>query len=288
VATVKKPHLGRGLSALLGGEAPASDPGLQRGMPTDLLHPGRFQPRGRFAAEELEALAQSIRENGILQPILVRPHHKLSGHFEIVAGERRWRAAQLAQLHEVPILIRSLDDRSTLEIAIIENVQREDLSPLEEADGYARLMAEFDYTQETLAERIGKSRSAIANLLRLRSLPEAVRAMIADGRLSAGHARALIGAKDPLALAGQIVAKDLSVRQAEALAKKEKADAAPHRKGAAAATPAKDADTRALEHDLSLRLGLKVEIQFDGKGGRLVLHYASLDQLDAVIEKLNG
>jgi ParB family chromosome partitioning protein len=256
-------------------------------MPIDLLHPGRYQPRGRFAPEELKALAQSVKENGILQPILVRPHVKLGGHFEIVAGERRWRAAQLARLHEVPIILRSLDDRSTLEIALIENVQREDLTPLEEAEGYARLMSEFEYTQETLAERIGRSRSAIANLLRLRGLPEPVRAMIGDGRLSIGHARALIGAGDPVALANEIVAKDLNVRQAEALAKKQKSRPS-KKQGSAAAASEKDADTRALERDLSLKLGLKVEVQFDGKGGRLVLHYATLDQLDGVIEKLNG
>jgi ParB family chromosome partitioning protein len=284
----KKPHLGRGLSALLGAEEVPADLGPQRSMAIDLLHPGRYQPRGRFAPEELEALAQSVRENGILQPILVRPHEKLAGHFEIVAGERRWRAAQLAQLHDVPIIVRSLDDRSTLEIALIENVQREDLTPLEEAEGYARLMAEFNYTQETLAERIGKSRPAIANLLRLRGLPEPVRAMINEGKLSIGHARALIGAADPLALAQEIVAKDLNVRQAEILAKKQKPDGAPKKKNGNAAAPAKDADTRALEHDLSLKLGLKVEVQFDGKGGRLVLHYGTLDQLDTVIEKLNG
>ena len=283
----KKPHLGRGLSALLGGEEAPADLGPQRSMAIDLLHPGRYQPRGRFAPEELQALAQSVKENGILQPILVRPHDRLSGHFEIVAGERRWRAAQLAQLHEVPIILRSLDDRSTLEIALIENVQREDLTPLEEAEGYARLMSEFDYTQETLAERIGKSRSAIANLLRLRALPEAVRNLISEGKLTVGHARALIGAGDPIALAHEIVAKDLNVRQAEALAKKQK-PATSKKKGAAPAGSEKDADTRALERDLSLKLGLKFEVQFDGKGGRLILHYASLDQLDGVIEKLNG
>jgi ParB family chromosome partitioning protein len=283
----KKPHLGRGLSALLGGEEAPADLGPQRAMAIDLLHPGRYQPRGRFSPDELQALAQSVKENGILQPILVRPHDRLAGHFEIVAGERRWRAAQLAQLHEVPIILRSLDDRSTLEIALIENVQREDLTPLEEAEGYARLMAEFDYTQETLAERIGKSRSAIANLLRLRGLPEAVRDMINEGKLSVGHARALIGAADPIALANEIVAKDLNVRQAETLAKKQKPEPA-RKKGAASAGSDKDADTRALERDLSLKLGLKVEVQFDGKGGRLVLHYTSLDQLDGVIEKLNG
>lgn len=283
----KKPHLGRGLSALLGNEEPTADLGPQRSMAIDLLHPGRYQPRGRFAPEELQALAQSVKENGILQPILVRPHQKLGGHFEIVAGERRWRAAQLAQLHEVPIILRSLDDRSTLEIALIENVQREDLTPLEEAEGYARLMSEFSYTQETLAERIGKSRPAIANLLRLRALPEAVRNLISEGKLSVGHARALITAADPIALANEIVAKDLNVRQAEALAKKQKPETA-KKKGTATAGSEKDADTRALERDLSLKLGLKVEVQFDGKGGRLVLHYASLDQLDGVIEKLNG
>jgi ParB family chromosome partitioning protein len=283
----KKPHLGRGLSALLGNEETTADLGPQRSMAIDLLHPGRYQPRGRFAPEELQALAQSVKENGILQPILVRPHDKLGGHFEIVAGERRWRAAQLAQLHEVPIILRSLDDRSTLEIALIENVQREDLTPLEEAEGYARLMSEFSYTQETLAERIGKSRPAIANLLRLRALPEAVRNLISEGKLSVGHARALITAADPIALANEIVAKDLNVRQAEALAKKQKPETA-KKKGTATAGSEKDADTRALERDLSLKLGLKVEVQFDGKGGRLVLHYASLDQLDGVIEKLNG
>jgi ParB family chromosome partitioning protein len=283
----KKPHLGRGLSALLGAEETPADLGPQRSMAIDLLHPGRYQPRGRFAPDELQALAQSVKENGILQPILVRPHDRLAGHFEIVAGERRWRAAQLAQLHEVPIILRSLDDRSTLEIALIENVQREDLTPLEEAEGYARLMSEFDYTQETLAERIGKSRSAIANLLRLRALPEAVRSLISEGKLSVGHARALIGAGDPVALANEIVAKDLNVRQAEALAKKQKPETG-KKKGAASISAEKDADTRALERDLSLKLGLKVEVQFDGKGGRLVLHYSSLDQLDGVIEKLNG
>jgi ParB family chromosome partitioning protein len=283
----KKPHLGRGLSALLGAEEAPADLGPQRSMAIDLLHPGRYQPRGRFAPEELQALAQSVKENGILQPILVRPHDKLGGHFEIVAGERRWRAAQLAQLHEVPIILRSLDDRSTLEIALIENGQREDLTPLAEAEGYARLMSEFEYTHATLADRIGTSRSAIANLLRLRGLPEPVRAMIGDGRLSVGHARALIGAGDPIALANEIVAKDLNVRQAEALAKKQKSRPS-KKQGSAAAASEKDADTRALERDLSLKLGLKVEVQFDGKGGRLVLHYATLDQLDGVIEKLNG
>ncbi|HVO01162.1 MAG TPA: ParB/RepB/Spo0J family partition protein [Candidatus Cybelea sp.] len=283
----KRPHLGRGLSALLGGEETTLDPASQRNVPTEFLHPGRYQPRGRFSPEELNALAQSVKENGILQPILVRPYTKLGGHFEIVAGERRWRAAQLAQLHEVPIIERNLDDRSALEIALVENVQREDLSPLEEADGYARLMYEFEYTQEMLAERIGKNRSTIANLLRLRDLPDPIKAMLADGRLTAGHARAILGAADPMALAETIVDKGLNVRQAEALARQQKTAPKPRKKDAVP-DAGKDADTRALERDLSLKLGLKVEIQFDGKAGRLVLHYGSLDQLDAVIEKLNA
>ena len=287
--------LGRGLSALLdeveATPAPATPEARAasgaQDVPIELIRRNPDQPRRVFNQGDLDELAASVREKGVIQPILVRALPDAPGEFQIVAGERRWRAAQLAQLHEVPIIIRSLDDRSTLEIGLIENVQREDLTPLEEAEGYARLMSEFDYTQETLAERIGKSRSAIANLLRLRGLPEAVRAMISEGKLSVGHARALIGAADPIALAKEIVAKDLNVRQAEALAKKQKPEPARKKSGASAA-PAKDADTRALEHDLSLKLGLKVEVQFDGKGGRLVLHYASLDQLDTVIEKLNG
>ena len=282
----KKPHLGRGLSALLGGEDVALEPSAQRNVPIEYLHPGRYQPRATFDKDELAALAQSIRENGVLQPILVR-HDPAKGGLEIVAGERRWRAAQLAQLHEVPVIERSFDDREALEIALVENVQRQDLSPMEEADAYGRLMSEFKYTQEILAEKIGKSRSAIANLLRLRELPAAVRAMLADGRLSEGHGRALLGAADPEALASQVLARGLNVRQVEDLVKREKQRRGPRLKKGAA-KPGKDADTRALEHDLSLKLGLKVEIEFDGKGGRLVLHYGSLDQLDSVVEKLNS
>ncbi|HVJ34449.1 MAG TPA: ParB/RepB/Spo0J family partition protein [Terriglobia bacterium] len=312
--SAKKVHgLGRGLSALLGGDevpvAPepvaASAPGSagQRHAPIEFLHPGKFQPRSVFDQEALEHLAQSIRENGVLQPILVREHASRKGEFEIVAGERRWRAAQLAQLHQVPIVLRGLNDREVLEIAIIENVQRQDLSPLEEATGYARLMEEFDYTQEQLAERIGKSRPHIANMLRLLDLPERVRELLSSGDLTTGHARALIKADDPVALAEQVVSQGLNVRQTEALAQAHKPAA---KAGGKTATPKsgkteagkikpartaledKDADTRALERDLEQRLGLKVEIEFDGAGGEVIVHYKTLEQLDEIIGKLNG
>jgi ParB family chromosome partitioning protein len=248
----------------------------------------------------LENLAQSIRENGVLQPILVREHPKRAGEFEIVAGERRWRAAQLAQLHQVPIVLRGLSDREVLEIAIIENVQRQDLSPLEEATGYDRLMAEFSYTQEQLAERIGKSRPHIANMLRLLDLPAQVRDLLAAGDLTTGHARALIKADDPVALAEQVVAQGLNVRQTEQLAQAHKPQAKSAGKASAGKatgkasraprTPAedKDADTRALERDLEQRLGFKVEIEFDGSGGEVIVHYRSLEQLDEIIGKLNS
>ncbi len=281
-----KRHLGRGLSALLGGddgEPPAGSPDAgTRQAPIEFLHPSAMQPRTAFDDEKLEQLAQSIREQGVLQPILVRAHRAKQGEFEIVAGERRWRAAQMAQLHEVPILLKDLSDRDTLEIALIENVQRQDLNPIEEARAYRRLMQEFAYTQETLSDHIGKSRPHIANLLRLLELPEIVREMIADGRLTAGHARALINLPNVVELAQMIVAKGLSVREAERLATRQKS-AKPKK----AKTPReKDADTRALERDLTEKLGLKVEIQFDGKGGALTIRYQSLEQLDDLIAKL--
>ncbi|MDY0881952.1 ParB/RepB/Spo0J family partition protein [Dongia soli] len=322
MAAKKHIGLGRGLSALLGGDevpvktgnapaaaeasssagaatagTPSGAGNVQRHAPIEFLHPGKFQPRHVFDEELLENLAQSIRENGVLQPILVRDHPQHKGQFEIVAGERRWRAAQLAQLHQVPIVFRALGDREVLEIAIIENVQRQDLSPLEEAQGYDRLMAEFKYTQEQLAERIGKSRPHIANMLRLLDLPEPVRKLLADGKLTVGHARALIKADDPVALAQQVVDEGLNVRQTEALAQAHKPGTVdkPNGKGAPrglqSAKPAaeKDADTKALERDLSHRLGLKVEIDFDGAaGGQVVVHYRSLEQLDDIIGKLNS
>jgi ParB family chromosome partitioning protein len=287
---MQKRHLGRGLSALLGGgndDAPAQGTApvaATRTAPIEFLHPSSMQPRTSFDQEKLDQLAQSIMEQGVLQPILVREHRTKTGEWEIVAGERRWRAAQKAQLHEVPIVVRELSDRDTLEIALIENVQRQDLNPIEEARAYRRLMQEFAYTQETLSDHIGKSRSHIANLLRLLELPEIVRAMLSDGRLTVGHARPIINLPNVVELAEAIVAKGLSVRDAERLAQKKKT------KYGRVAKPAreKDADTRALERDLTAKLGLKTEIQFDGKGGALVIHYQTLEQLDDIIAKLNG
>jgi ParB family chromosome partitioning protein len=294
-----KKHLGRGLSALLGGdpavaaatapqasEAPVPVAG-QRMVAIELLHPGKYQPRGHFNAQALEDLAQSIRSKGVLQPILVRVHPaRPKGEFEIIAGERRWRAAQLAQLHEVPVVEKQLSDRDALEIALIENIQRQDLNPLEEAEGYHRLMQEFGYTQEELAERLGKSRSALANTLRLRDLPGQVRAMIVDGRLSVGHARALLTCADPVAVANEVAAQGLNVRQTEKLARDYKPGALLKSARAKKAPKEKDADTKALERDLALKLGLKVEIDFDGKGGKVTLHYKTLAQLDGLIAKL--
>jgi ParB family chromosome partitioning protein len=283
-----KRGLGRGLSALLGesASAPTAAPArAQRHFPTGQLEPSPLQPRRNFDGEELESLAESIRSNGILQPILVRPHPARPGMYEIVAGERRWRAAQIAKLHEVPVLERQLSDREVLELAIVENVQRNDLSALEEAQGYRRLIDDFGRTQEELAQQVGKSRVHIANTLRLLKLPAAVQDLLQQGKLSAGHGRALLAAADPEALAGRVVALGLSVRQTEALAARAVKPARRH-------APAKDADTRALEHDLSRVLGLKVEIDHgkgeEGKaGGRVTIRYRSLEQLDEVIRRLN-
>jgi ParB family chromosome partitioning protein len=286
-----KRHLGRGLSALLGGDDVAPSPavpgeapaGATKTAPIEFLHPSAMQPRTSFDEEKLDQLAQSIMEQGVLQPILVRAHLAKPGEWEIVAGERRWRAAQKARLHDVPIVVRELSDRDMLEIALIENVQRQDLNPIEEARGYRRLMQEFAYTQETLSDHIGKSRPHIANLLRLLELPEVIREMIADGRLSASHARAILNLPNCVELAEAIVAKGLSVRDAERLAQQKKAKRFKQPKAA----PEKDADTKALEHDLTARLGLKTEISFDGKGGALTIRYQTLEQLDELIAKLS-
>lgn len=285
-----KRNLGRGLSALLGAEnedyASLDRVRLSKMVPIELVHPGAFQPRHNFDDGQLQALADSIRENGILQPILVRRHPQTPNAFEIVAGERRWRAAQIARLHEVPIVIRELGDREALELAIVENVQRQDLSPLEEADGYRRLLEEFGNTQEDLAKHVGKSRSHIANTLRLLNLPDPVKALLENGKLSAGHARALLNAGDPAALAERVLAKGLNVRQTERLVQEQRTPAAP--KGTASAPPAaKDPDTMALERELSTLLGLKVTISFQGQGGSLTIHYQTLEQLDDVLQRLN-
>ncbi|HLT02658.1 MAG TPA: ParB/RepB/Spo0J family partition protein [Geminicoccaceae bacterium] len=284
--------LGRGLSALFGEDPPPQldfedgDAAAEgsRTLPIEFLTPGKFQPRRRFAEEEIEALAGSIREKGMLQPILVRPIDDSGRKYEIVAGERRWRAAQRAQLHEVPVIVRLLDDRAALEVAIVENVQRESLAPLEEAEGYERLLNEFGYTQEALATAVGKSRSHVANMMRLLGLPKPVRALLDDGSLSAGHARALLGADDPVALARTVVARGLNVRQTERLAQ----GGAVRKPRPRAARPEKrrDPDIVAIERELGELLGLGVHIEFDGVGGEIRIDYTSLDQFDDFVARL--
>jgi len=279
--------LGRGLSALLGEAAEtAAPPGrrpVARTVPIEYLQAGPLQPRQNFDDEQLRLLADSIRENGILQPILVRRRPGLPNSFEIVAGERRWRAAQLARLHEVPVIVRELDDREALELAIVENVQRQDLTPMEEAEGYRRLIDEFRYTQDDLARHLGRSRSHIANTMRLLNLPDAVRAMVDRGELTAGHARALLGAPDPKALAAQIVAHGLNVRQTERLVRLSRERG---KRQSAGPRPGKDPDTLALERDLCAMLGLKVTVSAQGEGGTLAIHYRTVEQLDDVLERL--
>ncbi len=278
--------LGRGLSALIGGDespARAADAPAPRGLRTvsiAFLKPNRFQPRKTFAREELDDLANSIKEKGVLQPILVRPVANEPNFFEIVAGERRWRAAQMAKLHDVPVVVREMSDSESLELAIIENVQRADLNAVEEAAAYHELMDRFSYTQEKVAQEVGKSRSHVANTLRLLKLPEAVKALVREGKLTAGHARTLIGAPDAEARAKEIVEGAFNVRQAEQRSGKVGAKAKPR--------PEKDADTKALELSLSNRLGLKVQIVDKGdKGGELKIIYSTLEQLDDVIHRLN-
>ena len=271
----QKARLGRGLASLIGGPLEGEAHLEQRNVPLASLRPGRFNPRRNFAAAQLEELAASIRERGLVQPLVVRPSSVDAEAFEIVAGERRWRAAQLAALHEVPVIVRTLSDQEAVEIAIIENVQREDLNAIEEGEGYKLLMDGHGYTQEDLAKVIGKSRSHLANTLRLLKLPEDVQELVRTGALSAGHARALIGRADASALAARIVNEGLTVRQIEALVKGEGA-AKPQRD-----KPRKDADTKAAELELSEALGLGVEIK-EGKGekGELRIRYTSLDQLE--------
>ncbi|HEX9159558.1 MAG TPA: ParB/RepB/Spo0J family partition protein [Rhizomicrobium sp.] len=273
--------LGRGLSALIGEESPVAPApeGAARGqrtMPLGWLKPNPLQPRKSFAVDELQELANSIREKGVLQPILVRPRGGES--FEIVAGERRWRAAQLAKLHEVPVVVRELSDGESLELAIVENVQRADLNAVEEATAYQELIDKFAYTQEKMAQEVGKSRSHIANTVRLLKLPEPVQALIREGKLSAGHARTLIGHANPEARAKEIIRQALNVREAEQRSK--------HKKSPAAA--ASNADVKALETSLTQTLGLKTEIAHKGaSGGELRIFYKTLEQLDDVIQRLS-
>ncbi len=281
---IKRRPLGRGLAALFG-EAepdPGFDPASPRRVPIELIRPGALQPRRRFAEPELDALAQSIREKGVLQPLLVRPVADDDAAFELVAGERRWRAAQRVGLHEVPVIVRAFADSEALEIALVENLQREDLSPLEEAEAYSRLMAEFGRTQAGLAEAVGKSRSHVANTLRLLSLPAPVRQRLEEGELTAGHARALLAAADPAALAGEVVRRGLNVRATERLVQRR----AQLQQGSR--TRIRDADSLALERDLAALLGLRVSLEPKARGGALTLHYASLDQLDRLLRLLRG
>jgi ParB family chromosome partitioning protein len=280
---LRRHGLGRGLSALIGDESPAArtEPGRgARTVPTAFLRPNRFQPRKSFAPQELQDLANSVREKGVLQPILVRPVAGEANAFEIVAGERRWRAAQMAKLHDVPVVVREMADGEALELAIIENVQREDLNAIEEAAAYHELMERFAYTQDRVAQEVGKSRSHIANSIRLLRLPETVKAMIREGKLSAGHARTLIGATDPETRAHDIIRDALNVRQAEQRSKA--------KSGRGRAITKKDADTRAVEESLSNALGLKVQILHKGdKGGELRVAYRTLEQLDDLVRRLS-
>ena len=289
-----RPRLGRGLAALIGDVAD-DDAALerargQRRVPIEFLRPNPRNPRRRFDEGELDALAASIRQRGVIQPIVVRAVAAVPDTYEIVAGERRWRAAQRAGLHEVPIVIVEIDDRTSLEYAVLENVQRADLNAIEEAAGYERLMTEFGYTQTELADVLGKGRSHLANTLRLLQLPRPLQERVVAGELTAGHARALLACKDPAEVARRVVAEGLTVREVEAIgaAEHEAADAGPRpgrpRRGAA---PGKSADTRALERTLQDGLGLDVLISHrDGGAGEMRIRYGSLDQLDALCRRL--
>jgi ParB family chromosome partitioning protein len=283
----QKRRLGRGLAALIGDDA--SEEGVVmdarhlRHLPMELLHPNPNNPRKTFPPEALEELARSIREKGLLQPLVVRPRGDGKG-YEIVAGERRWRAAQRAGVHDLPVIIRDLSDGESLEIALIENIQRSDLTAIEEARGYSQLIEQFGYTQQQLAEAVGKSRSHVANTMRLLALPEKVKAQIESGALTAGHARTLIAAHSPAELADHIIALGLTVRQAEELARTSQADAG-HRR--ASPKGEKPADIRALERDLAAALGLKVDVADKGRaGGHLTVRYKTLEQLDLVCRRL--
>jgi ParB family chromosome partitioning protein len=286
--------LGRGLASLMGDvgdETAQADGGRKpRRAPIENLRANPRNPRRAFTEPELNELTDSIRERGIIQPIVVRAVHGQLDNFEIIAGERRWRAAQRAGLHEVPVAVVEATDAQALEFAIIENVQRADLNAIEEAAGYLALMEEFNHSQDALAQIVGKSRPHVANTLRLLKLSEPVKALVASGQLSAGHARILIGQPNALELANDIVRRGLSVRQVEAAMRKDGgAQARDLRNQAKGHTSgAKDADTRALERRLSDALGLEVTVDHRGQGGTLHIKYRDLDQLDGVLRKLGG
>ncbi|MFM7028949.1 MAG: ParB/RepB/Spo0J family partition protein [Chakrabartia sp.] len=292
-APKKRTGLGRGLSSLLGeiqaetaiaisgrGEPGAPPPEGVRIVPVANLQPLPNQPRRNFDDDALEELARSITALGVLQPIVVRD---MGGHYQIVAGERRWRAAQRARLHQVPVIIKEFDDRTALEIALVENIQREQLNAWEEGETYRRLIEDYGHSQEELGRIVGKSRSHIANLMRLRNLPTAVHGWLVSGDLSMGHARALLQCEDPEGLARQVIARGLSVRDTERMAKKSKPVAARGR-----ADRARDADLAALERQLGDMLGLKVQISHGARGGAVTIAYSSLDQLDLICQRLSG
>lgn len=318
-----KRGLGRGLSALFGDsdealDAPAMDAGANRvskSLPIEFLRPNPRQPRKRFDESAIDSLVDSIRHQGVLQPLLVRPHPDDANAYEIVAGERRWRASQRARLHEVPVVIKDLTDTEALEIALVENIHREDLTPMEESEGYQRLIEEFGYTQEALAKGVGKSRSHVANMLRLLSLSEELKSMLDDGQLSAGHARALLAAPNAETLAHQVVNKGLNVRQTEKLVQDNKPNSEKTRAGlgrlkskiaradgggveggggvtqSGYVAPAdKDANTLSMERGLTDLLGMAVSIDLKGEGeaGRLVVSFSDFAQLDDVVERLNN
>ncbi|WP_425229037.1 ParB/RepB/Spo0J family partition protein [Sphingomonas sp.] len=288
---IEKRGLGRGLNALLGEiarETPVGEGSGAHGvrtLPTGSLQPHPHQPRRHFDDGLLDELAASIRSRGVIQPIVVRPHGR---GYQIVAGERRWRAAQRAQLHEVPVVVRDFDEAETLEIALVENIQRQDLNAIEEAQAYQRLAQDYGHTQEALAQIVHKSRSHIANLLRLLDLPPTVQTLVVSGGLQMGHARALLGAANVEDLAADVVARGLSVRETEALARtaKGKGDASRTRRERADATP--DADSVALERQLADLLGVAVRVQHGPAGGTLTLSYSTLDQLDMLCQRLTG
>lgn len=293
---VKRPHgLGRGLSALLGDVAreepvapaalPANGKAVQS-IEVALIQPHPEQPRRHFDEGALSELAESIAKRGVIQPIIVRPH---GGGFQIVAGERRWRAAQRAHLHRIPAIVRDFDEQETLEIALIENIQREDLNPIEEAEAYRKLIAEFHHSQDALGRIVGKSRSHVANLMRLLDLPASVQQQVVESKISMGHARALIGAPDCERLARQVEEKGLSVRDTEQLVRRVKTGADAPAARRAGGTTEKDPDIAALEQHLADILGLKVEIDDRGAaGGTLSLRYSTLDQLDMLCQRLSG
>lgn len=283
-------RLGRGLAALIGDASSEFEVvervrGVRK-VAIDLIVANPRNPRRLFKDADLEELAGSIKQHGMIQPVVVRPAPGNPAGFELIAGERRWRAAQKAGVHEIPVVIQDVTDREAMEIAIIENVQRQDLNPLEEAMGYDQLIQDFSYTQNDLASVIGKSRSHVANTLRLLKLPEPVKQYLNDGALTAGHARALVVAPDPEALARRIVDEGLTVRAAEQLAQEVVTE--PHGR-AKSARPEKDADTKALEKRLGDLLGVKVEIAHKASGaGEIRLKYATLEQLDEIIRRLEG